>query len=88
MAAIDNGGFIMVGDKEHKRSVALSIEEDGGIIAVSGKEGGRVDIAVDKYGGQIRFFGRGSDKTRAGIGVNEYGNGTIGLWDKNGYRIK
>ena len=88
MAASDNGGVITVGDKETKRSVTLAIVGDGGMLSVAGKDGGRVDIAVDKYGGRIGIFGKGGNKERAGIGVNEYGNGTIGLWDKNGYRIK
>ena len=45
-------------------------------------------MTVNEDGGKLNIFGKGNNKTRVSIQVNEYGNGTIGLWDKNGYRIK
>jgi hypothetical protein len=45
-------------------------------------------MGVFESGGKISVFSEGSDKERASIGVNEYGSGGIGLWDKNGYRLK
>ena len=46
-------------------------------------------ISTDEYGGWVSVFGKGdSELSRASMGVNEYGNGGVGTWDKNGYRLK
>ena len=66
----------------------MSVNEEGGNITVhrrkSTGEGVRID--TDQYGGQVIVFGRGNKLSRAAMGVNEYGNGAVNTWDKNGYR--
>ena len=41
---------------------------------------------VDEHGGQVDVFGKVDNKTRVVVGINEYGNGAVSTWDKNGYR--
>lgn len=47
-------------------------------------------IMTTNEGGCLGVFGKGSNdgRTKARLGVNEYGYGAIGLWDKDGYRLK
>ena len=60
---------------------------DGGVVALWGKDGHeKASMSETVYGGQIYVFGKGRG-SRAAIGVNEYGHGTVGTWDKNGYRL-
>lgn len=33
------------------------------------------------------MFGKGHETSRVAIEINEYGNGTVSTWDKNGYRL-
>ena len=44
-------------------------------------------MKADDYGGHVHVTGKGDDNSRAGMGVNEYGNGAVNTWDKNGYRL-
>ena len=44
-------------------------------------------LAISEHGGSVRVFGKGDGKSRAITTVNEYGNGAISTWDKNGYRL-
>ena len=46
-----------------------------------------VSLQIDEYGGRVQLFGMGNKSARAVMGVNEYGNGAISTWDKNGYRL-
>ncbi len=41
-----------------------------------------VGLGIDEYGGRVRVTGKGT----AIIGINEYGDGAVSTWDKNGYR--
>ena len=51
----------------------------------SGKDDDRVVImSTDKHGGIVFVGGKGEGK--AVLGINEYGNGIMNTWDKNGYR--
>ncbi len=50
------------------------------------KERVGVSLGYDEHGGRIVVHGRGDSRGKAVIGVNEYGSGTVGTWDKNGYR--
>ncbi len=72
---------------EGKTKVSLMTFADDGMVWVFGRAGGGVTLYVDDHGGQVEVLGKGIDKTRAGMGVNEYGNGAVSTWDKNGYRL-
>ena len=54
-------------------------------ISVLGANGA-AEISLDKYGGKVALTGRGDSKGKVIMGVNEYGNGAVSTWDKNGYR--
>ena len=60
--------------------------ESSRYIRVKG-ENGSVTMDVDEHGGRVAVFGKGSDESRAIMGVDEYGNGAVSTWDKNGYRL-
>ena len=90
------GGSIEVygGGFDSKNKEGVKVEMSGGagggsgyvsVYQFNGNTG--VLVSVDEYGGQVGVFGDGNSKTRAVMGVNEYGNGAIGTWDKNGYRF-
>lgn len=68
---------------------AEASDKNGGLIWVADRDGkGRAEMSVNEYGGQFGAFNKVDDKVKAGIGINEYGHGSIGLWDKDGYRLK
>ena len=73
----------------------------GGVISVKNTTGGvisvkktddndprAVKLGIDEYGGLVEVFGKGDYTSRAVMGVNQYGNGAISTWDKNGNRLK
>ena len=61
----------------------LGADEDGGIVSLKGKDGERgAQMSIDEYGGLVSVYGRGNSYSRAQMGVNEYGNGSVGTWDK------
>lgn len=67
----------------------LGIGKRGAKVSVVGEEGsksGSVAMSVDSHGGLVSVYGKGSSTSRAIMGVDEYGNGVVGTWDKNGYR--
>ena len=80
--------------KTEKSQTSLGIDERGGAVSVFGKDGisckdGKRSISsailgIGEHGGQVEVFGKGEGK--AGMGINEYGNGVVASWDKNGYR--
>ena len=60
----------------------------GGIVSVSDKSGERVSrMHVTEHGGYVSVHGKGNDDARVAMAVNEYGNGGVSTWDKNGYRL-
>jgi hypothetical protein len=85
MSADETGGVVSVSG--NAGNAGMSVVESGAGVNISGK-GGRAMMIVTEYGGSISVYGKGSDKERASMGVNEYGNGAIGLWDKDGYKLK
>lgn len=44
----------------------------------------QVRLYINKHGGCVRLSGKSEGK--AFMGINEYGNGAVSTWDKNGYR--
>ena len=80
-----DGGQVVVYGKDGESRAWLSVAEDGGSVGVHGKDvksGAR--LSVDEHGGSVSVYGKGDGK--AGMGINEYGNGAVSTWDKNGYR--
>jgi hypothetical protein len=60
-------------------------EDFGGYISVYDDDGNhRAQMSVSPYGGFVSAFGK-SDGI-ANIQINQYGNGAVGTWDKNGYK--
>ena len=87
IAALHADGVGVVGE-EGKGRVNVTVGEDGGAVTVFDKDGeGAAQMATGEYGGAVTVHGRGDPNTRAAMGVNEYGNGAVSTWDKNGYRL-
>ena len=63
-------------------------DESEGVIGVFGKDykGGTV-IMINESGGTVDIFGK-DGKRAARIGMDKSGNGVVGLWDKNGYKLR
>ena len=89
MATSEDGGAVHVFDKDGERWAQMAIDGYGGSVYVSGKDGGgEARMAIDENGGGVAVYGKGNSDSRAVMGVNEYGNGAVSTWDKNGYRFK
>ena len=92
MINVDESGSIFslsFGKGDGKAKVYIGAIKGGSVASLYGKDGKPgANIEIDEHGGQFSAFGKVDDKPRAGIGVNEYGSGSIGLWDKDGYRLK
>ena len=82
-----------------KTAVGLVSNEDGNTVTVYNKtpkvvrEGeilnyvphNAVRLGYTEYGGRVDIFNK-QGENRAVMSVNEYGNGAVSTWDKNGYR--
>ena len=66
-------------------SVGMGISEHSGFVGVYRKDGGSVGMTTDEHGGVVRVANN-QCKNRAVMGINEFGNGAVSTWDKNGYR--
>lgn len=94
MGVYRNRGVVTVlgeGGTEHALNTGMAtmrVDEDGGDITVHRREstGEGVRIDTDEHGGQVVVFGKGNKLSRAIMGVDEFGNGGVSVWDKNGYR--
>ena len=92
MAITENGGLVTLTGKENgkdgREGVQMAITENGGAVRVYGNDGERsAQMAINEDGGAVRVYGKGNTGSRAGMGVDEYGNGAVSTWDKNGYRL-
>ena len=75
----------VVDPKTGKSGVIISSGEDGGVVSAYGKDGKSwAALGVNEHGGLVYVKGKGDGK--AGMSINEYGNGTVFTSDKNGYR--
>ena len=84
----EHGGYVSVFGKDGEGAARMRITENGGAVSVHGKDGvGSAQMTINEYGGRVSVRGKGNDETRATIAVNEYGNGAVSTWDKNGYRL-
>ena len=83
----EHGGRVSAFGKDGRSNVGLSVNEDGGFVGVYSNdknEKSGVALGVTEHGGRVNVFGKG--KGQAVMGINEYGNGAVSTWDKNGYR--
>ncbi len=79
----EHGGRVKAYDKKGLFGVELDIDEHGGSVTASGKNGQSM-LSIGEHGGRVDVRGKGDGK--AAMGVNEYGNGAVSTFDKNGYR--
>ena len=72
----------------------LGMDYNGGVklssdrisVTVCGdNEKPRVTMQNSEHGGRLDVYGKTDDVTRVSLGINEYGNGAVSTWDKNGY---
>ena len=84
--SVDNdGGLVSVRSNDGKSTSALGLGKHGGYLLVSGNDGAvKVWLRVTEHGGYVEVTGKAEG--RAVMGMNEYGNGAVSTWDKNGYR--
>lgn len=93
MSATDDGGFVSINGANHNKILAsIGVTDDGesGLISVKrydhGKQIGAAQLKANQYGGLLSIYGKTDNESRVTVGMNEYGNGAISTWDKNGYR--
>ena len=81
----EDGGGVYAFGKDMKSVAALSTDEYGGTVKVYGKDGEpKAGLSIRKHGGRVSVQGKGDGM--AVMAINEYGNGAMSTWDKNGYR--
>lgn len=69
-----------VADATGEMRVFLSIDEQAGRVAVLGRDGkSKVVPRTDEHGGGV--YGKDGN-AKAGMGINQYGDGFISTWDK------
>lgn len=91
--AKNGNGLLCVNNAKGKSVVKISVSNEDGNGSIrlypattDGYLAGlHVNLHVNEYGGQLDLYGN-DDKARVLIGVNEYGNGVVNTFDKNGYR--
>ena len=70
---------------DDKHSIWLRTDEHGGVVIAYGKDGGsHAGLGIDEHGGRVGAYGRGPGRSL--MSINEYGNGAVHTWDKNGER--
>ena len=85
MSSVSANGTITVNGVNGE--VKMNVNEHGGYVLARSKDKGFAQISVDEHGGSVSVFGKGDKTSRAVMSVNEYGNGAVSTWDKNGYRL-
>ena len=81
----DDGGLVLVRGKDRKAAASLAATEHGGRVSVYDKDDKpAASLAFTEHGGRVEVSGKGEGK--AIMAINEYGNGAVSTWDKNGYR--
>ena len=82
--AITVDGVISVNGENGE--VEMTTDEQGGRVGVVGKNG-KARIATHEQGAAFHLFGKGDQTSCVAMEINEYGNGAVSTWDKNGYRL-
>ena len=79
MSANTSGGIVTIRDNDLRKMAQLKAD----------KHGGRVDVfGIESLSGLVELLGNDSQRSRATIGVNRYGDGAIATWDKHGNRTR
>ena len=85
LTTTEHGGFVSAIGKDGKSVALLGITEHGGSVSAIGKDGKLAALlAAKEHGGYVHVEGKG--KGMAVMSINDYGNGAVSTWDKNGYR--
>ena len=74
-------------DADGKVRVVLQYYPFLGYVTTYGKDGLpqlMLGTDIEEHGGYVQVKAKG--KGAAVMGINEYGNGAVSSWDKNGYR--
>ena len=88
MSVGKSGGGVIVTDKSGEVGAMIGVKESGGVVAVNDKSGeARATMDADESGGSFCVVGKDGEP-KAVIGVSEDGNGSIVLFDKDGYELK
>ena len=81
----EHGGHVIAYGKGGESQASLGIGEHGGHVTIYGKGGeSQASLGINEHGGYVQVKAKG--KGAAVMGINEYGNGAVSSWDKNGYR--
>jgi hypothetical protein len=81
----DDEANLSIHSRNLTKEIQTLISADGLTISRENKPG--VSSGMDNNGGYVNVYAKGS-KGGAIMGVNEYGNGAVGLWDKNRKKLK
>ena len=85
LGVAEHGGVVTAFGKDRKSGAMLRVNEHGGSVATFDKAGKlRASLSITEHGGRVQVHGKGEGA--AVMGINEYGNGAVSTWDKNGYR--
>ena len=94
ISAVMSGGTaslepaVMVCDKNGVMRAGIFVHSNEGLIQLFDSDHkARVVITEDGNGGSVQVRNN-NGKPSAGMCVDEYGNGFVGTWDKNGYRLR
>ena len=96
ITARKGGAGVYVFRNDNHAGASITAREDGGEAKVEGAKkspgsgfpsGAYVKMGINENGGHVSVLGKGTDEARAVMAVNEYGNGAVSTWDKNGYRL-
>ena len=80
-----DGGHVRISGKNGNSTVSLLVGDHGGAVGAFGKDGKMwAWLGTTEHGGRVAVYGKGEGT--AVMGINEYGNGAVSTWDKNGYR--
>ncbi len=81
----EHGGSVDALGKDGQSRAALAVTEHGGSVSAFGKDGkSGALLSITEHCGHVQVEGKG--KGMAVMSINEYGNGGVSTWDKNGYR--
>lgn len=87
MKITEDGGNIHV-RQYGMGSADIRVNPDSRHITVSDKlSREQAFMSFNEHGGRVGVVGKGDSKGQAVMAVNEYGNGGVSTWDKNGYRL-
>ena len=83
----EHGGNVIAWGKDGILGAWLGVDEHGGSVSTYSKDGKSVaSLPITEHGGHVQVNGKGEGE--ALMSINEYGNGVVITWDKNGNPLK